>query len=90
MLRVCSLGGINAMPRVWRKQSEEPWQVTMYSARGALSAIIESASPSTFRHLIMTAARTENGPAYGLQSACFDTPSNLGTCNSVYQPGGAK
>lgn len=90
MLRVCSLRGINAISSLWRKQIEELRQVAMLSVQGAHRAIIESATPSAFRHLILIAARYENGSTYALQSALFRSPRNLGACNSICQPGGAK
>lgn len=90
MLRVCSRRGINAISMVWHKHIEEPRQVTMFSAPGAHRAIIESASPSAVRHLILIAARNENGATYSCQSACFRSLRNRGTCNSIRQPGGAE
>jgi len=90
MLRVCSLRGINAISSLWRKQIDEPRQVAMFSARGAHQAITESATPSAFRHLILIVARYENGSTHTLQSALLRSPRNLGTRNSICQPGGAK
>lgn len=90
MLRVCSLRRINAISSLWRKQIDEPRQVAKFSVQGAHRAITESATPSAFRHLILIAARYENGFTCTLQSALLRAPRNLETCNSICQPGGAK
>ena len=90
MLRVCSLRGIKSISSLWRRQIDEPRQVALFSVQGAHQATTESATPSAFRHLILIDARYENGCTNTLQSALLRSPRNLGTCNSICQPGGAQ
>ena len=90
MLRVCSLRGITAISILWHEQSEVSRRVALFSEPRALRAIIGSVTTSACRRPIMIAARIEYCPIYSVQSARISSPRNLGKCNSIWQPGGAK
>ena len=90
MLRVCSLRGIAAISILWREKSEESRQVTFFSEPRTLRAIIGSVTTSACCRPIMNAARIKYCPIYSVHSARFSSPRNLGKCNSIWQPGGAK
>ena len=90
MLRVCSLRGIAAISILWREKSEESRQVAFFSEPRALRAIIASVTTSACCRPIMIAARITYCPINSVQSARTSSPRNLGKCNSIWQPGGAK
>lgn len=90
MLRVCSLRGIAAISILWRKKSEESRQVTYFSEPRTLRAIIGSVTTSACCRPIMIAARITYCPINSVQFARISSPRNLGKCNSIWQPGGAK
>lgn len=90
MLRVCSPRGITAIPIVWRETGEESRQVAFFSEPRALRAIIGSVTTSACCRPIMIAAKIEYCPIYRVQSARISSPRNLGKCNSIWHPGGAK
>lgn len=90
MLRVCSPRGIAALPKLWRGTGEESRQVALCSEPRALRAIIEPVTIPADCRPIMIAARIANYPIYSVQSARISSPRNLGKCNSIWQPGGAK
>ncbi len=90
MLRVCSPRGIAATSILWREKREESRQVALFSEPRALRPIIGSVTTAACCRPIMIAARIEYCPIYSVQSARISSPRNLGKCNSIWQPGGAK
>ena len=90
MLRVCSLRGIAAISILWREKSEESRQVALFSEPRALRANIGSVTTPACCRPIMIAARITYYPINSVHSARTSSPRNLGKCNSIWQPGGAK
>jgi hypothetical protein len=90
MLRVCSPRIITATSILWRENSEESRQVALFSEPRALRANIGSVTTPACCRPIMIAAKIEYCPIYSVQSAHISSPRNLGKCNSIWQPGGAK
>jgi hypothetical protein len=90
MLRVCLPRGITATSILWRKNSEESRQVALFSEPRAFRPIIGPVTSTACCCPVMIAARIKYCPIYSVQSAHISSPRNLGKCNSIWQPGGAK